>query len=138
MTNTYDKQWVIDQIANHVVKYGIGYFNISIGQVRISTREIGYYDSNNRPHRLDNKPSRIVLDSNQWVVFWYVEGVNHRLDGPAVIGGIKGLEYTAWWINGYEVTYKIATWAHENDIDLDNLSEDDKVMIKLAWSDYSE
>ena len=57
----------------------------------------------------------------------------NRIDGPAVTYKNGVVE---WWINGYEVTYKIVSWAHENDIDLNNLSDDDKVLIKLTWGDY--
>ena len=75
-----------------------------------------------------------LIRSNGYKV-WYVHGVPHRLDGPAVIfpEGIK-----EWNINGLNATDIITDWANENDIDLDNLSEVDKALIKIVWADYGK
>ncbi len=66
---------------------------------------------------------------------WYINGKRHRLDGPAAIyvGG-----NTHWYINDYPVTPQISQWAEENNIDLDNLTEVDKALIKLIWVDYGK
>ena len=48
------------------------------------------------------------------------------------------MEKKFWFINNHNVTYEIATWAKENDIDLDNLTDVDKALIKLVWSDYEK
>ena len=64
---------------------------------------------------------------------WYINGVLHRLDGPAYIDNWNTI---SWFINGYEITEKIFKWAKENDIDLDNLSDVDKALIKIVWTDY--
>ena len=63
----------------------------------------------------------------------------HRLDGPAYIDfDTNGNIYLKdWYINDYYVTDEITQWAKDNDIDLDNLSEDDKLLIKIVWADYS-
>ena len=66
---------------------------------------------------------------------WYIHGKRHRLDGPAVEFA-DGRKF--WCVNGKEITTKIAQWAKENDIDLDNLSEDDTLLIKLIWDDYGK
>ena len=59
----------------------------------------------------------------------------HRLDGPAILYS-NGEE--TWCINNHDVTDKITKWAEENNIDLDNLSEHDKLLIKLVWADYGK
>ena len=64
---------------------------------------------------------------------WYINGKLHRLDGPAVI--YDNGSHT-WFINNFHITDKISQWAKENDIDLDNLSEVDKALIKIVWSGY--
>ena len=64
---------------------------------------------------------------------WYLYGKCHRLDGPAVIW-FDG--HVNWYVNDIPITVKITKWAENNDIDLDNLSEVDKALIKLVWSDY--
>ena len=66
---------------------------------------------------------------------WWVDGQLHRLDGPAIIRWDKTTE---WWINDNPVTDIITNWAKENDIDLYNLSEDDKRLIRLVWFDYGK
>jgi hypothetical protein len=66
---------------------------------------------------------------------WIINDQRHRLDGPAVINKIH--EVREWWINDYEVTDEIHKWAEERNIDLENLSELDKAVIVLEWSNYS-
>ena len=83
---------------------------------------------NGKLHRLDG-PAIIDVDRQEW----FIDGELHRIDGPAVITG----DYQAWYIHGYIVTDKIHEWAKINNIDLDNLTDDDKVLIKLVWSDYN-
>ena len=80
-----------------------------------------------------NKPiCEIDKSGTRW---WRLNGLFHRLDGPAI-------EYkngtNHWYINGYNVTDIITDWANENDIDLDNLSEVDKALIKIIWADYGK
>ena len=67
----------------------------------------------------------------------------HRIDGPAKIykdidlsSGINSLH--RWYINGKHVTEQITKWSKENDIDLDNLTDVDKALIKLVWADYGK
>ena len=66
---------------------------------------------------------------------WYLNDKLHRLDGPAV-------EYSdgtkLWWVNGNHIDKEITKWANENDIDLGNLSVDDKLLIKLTWAYYGK
>ena len=77
----------------------------------------------------------VVIFMNEIKEFHRLDGQFHRLDGPAIIyrdGTLK------WFINDHNVTPDIHQWAKENDIDLDNLSEDDKLLIKLIWADYGK
>ena len=56
---------------------------------------------------------------------WYFENKRHRLDGPAIT--------TYWYIHDNDVTIEITKWAKERDIDLNNLTEEDKMAIKFEW-----
>ena len=66
---------------------------------------------------------------------WHFRGKCHRLDGPAWIHYNGD---TDWFINDYYVTKEINKWAKENSIDLDNLTDVDKALIKIFWVDYGE
>jgi len=66
---------------------------------------------------------------------WWVDGKCHRLDGPAVEFA-DGRKF--WCVNDHYITDEITKWAKENEINIDNLSEDDKLMIKLVWADYGK
>ena len=78
----------------------------------------------------DNGPSIVYPDGTE---HWHKNGNRHRLDGPAIVNP-NGRNY--WYINDFYVTDLITSWAKENDIDLKNLSDMDKALIKLIWSDY--
>ena len=64
---------------------------------------------------------------------WRYHHKRHRLDGPAVTWGD---EHKEWWIRGHPITYQLVQWAKENEIDLENLTEEDITIIKLVWADY--
>ena len=66
---------------------------------------------------------------------WYKNGKLHRIDGPTIVW-IDG-SYV-WFINGYDVTLEIAQWAKDNDINLSRLTIGDKALIKLVWADYGK
>ena len=68
------------------------------------------------------------------VVFSNVFSKRHRLDGPAFLCDVGSL----WFINGYDITIEIYNWAEENDIDLDNLTDVDKALIKIVWAYYGK
>ena len=109
---------------------------------------------NGIPHREDG-PAVEFLDGDQ---SWFFEGKLHREDGPAIISSHGYKEWfnngklhrldgpafihddgdKAWFINDSHVTVIITDWANENDIDLDNLSEVDKALIKIVWADYGK
>ena len=67
---------------------------------------------------------------------WRINSKLHRLDGPAKVF-VNEKHLNEWWINDYRLTNTITKWAEENDIDLDNLTREDKALIKLVWADYS-
>ena len=85
---------------------------------------------NDKCHRIDN-PAIEWCDGSK---SWYLNDKRHRLDGPAYLC-YNGEKY--WFINDYNVTDIITNWAKDNDIDLDNLTDVDKTLIKLVWADYS-
>lgn len=60
-------------------------------------------------------------------------GQLHCLYGPALTFRDGKQE---WFINGYEVTVQINQWAIDRDIDLKNLTEEDKLIIKVEWANY--
>ena len=82
-------------------------------------------------HREDGPA--IILHSGTKI--WWFNGEINRLDGPAII---RPNDKPEWWFNGVNVNDKITLWAEENDIDLDNLTEVDKALIKLVWGDFGK
>ena len=84
---------------------------------------------NGKFHRLDGP----AVEYTNGTFAWFKCGKIHRLDGPAVLWDNGD---TNWFINNYDVTKEITKWAKENDIDLENLTEVDKTLIKLTWIDY--
>ena len=88
-------------------------------------------NENGELHREDG-PAIIFPDGIQ---HWFINGNFHREDGPAVIYP-DGRQY--WYINGYDITNKIKTWAKDRDINLDNLTEMDKMIISLEWGNYGK
>ena len=78
-----------------------------------------WYDSNGKFHR-DDGPAVIYADGDK---AWYQHGVRHRADDPAIIGA-DGTEY--WYLNHTQLTFD--EW-----IDKVNMSDEDKVMMKLQY-----
>ena len=97
----------------------------------ISKKGSKVWKLNGRPHRLDGPAVELYHGGEQW----WVDGHLHRLDGPAKIYRDGDKE---WHINGFHVTDIITDWANENDIALDNLTDVDKALIKIVWSDYGK
>ena len=83
---------------------------------------------------MENKPTR-VYNSVYGVWVWKFNGKHHRLDGHAIESD-SSKSSNEWWVNDYDITAKITQWAKENNIDLYNLTEVDKALIKLTWADY--
>ena len=80
-----------------------------------------------------NKPTCEIDDEGN--KRWYLNGVYHREDGPAMEFADGHKE---WWVNDYPMTKEIAQWAKDADIDLENLTIEDKALIKLIWADYGK
>lgn len=82
---------------------------------------------NGRRHR-EGGPAVIYANGDK---YWYTHGKADRLDGPAVE---PKLRECSWFINNKkidELEYK--NWLLENGMFLDNLSEDDKLLIRLKF-----
>jgi hypothetical protein len=91
-----------------------------------------WYNENGIYHREDGPAVEWVDGAKTW----YFNGKVHRLDGPAIEPCDGKIYY--WYINGKNVTSKIIKWAKDNSIDLDNLKDVDKTLIKLVWADYGK
>ena len=85
---------------------------------------------NDKCHRIDNP----AIEWCDGAKSWYLNDKRHRLDGPAYLC-YNGEKY--WFINECNVTDEITKWAIHNNIDLDNLTDVDKLLIKLTWADYN-
>jgi hypothetical protein len=91
------------------------------------------YDEQGRLHCEDGPAVTLVcIETENVSKQWYHHGKRHRLDGPAIIGHSK-----LWYINGHKVTNEIKAWARERNIDLENLTDDDKTVIMVEWSSYN-
>jgi hypothetical protein len=77
----------------------------------------------NKLHRKGG-PAVIYPNGTQ---YWYINGKHHREDGPAYIGS-NG--YQEWWINDKDITDEVNTWANERNVDLNNMSDMDKMILK--------
>ena len=86
---------------------------------------------NGKRHREDGPAAEYYHGDKEW----YINGKLHRLDGPA---NVSHSGYKEWWINGSKLTDEIQSWAEENNIDLDNLTHEDKALIKLVWTYYGQ
>lgn len=79
----------------------------------------------NQVHRTDG-PAVIAGAVKQW----WINGQMHRTDGPACMG-YKGKNF--WYIRGEDVTEEITKWANSIDMDLDNVTPEDELIIRLKW-----
>ena len=86
----------------------------------------------NGKHHREDGPAAIYPDGEQ---HWCINGKRHREDGPAVIYP-NGGKY--WYINDHDITDEIRKWAKNRDIDLNNLTEMDKMIISFEWGDYGK
>jgi len=95
----------------------------------------------------DNEIDKHIRVNAHVVCFFKTNKFNftewHRLDGPAkfykdIDLSIGILSLQRWYINGNHITEQITKWAKENDIDLANLTEVDKALIKIVWADYGK
>jgi hypothetical protein len=102
---------------------------------------------NGKIHREDG-PAIIFPDGRQ---YWYLNGQYHREDGPSVIypDGTKrcylndGLHREdgpaviwpdgskLWYLNDINITKEVNNWANERNIDLNNMSDMDKMILKI-------
>ena len=83
---------------------------------------------NDELHREDGP----AVEYQRGIKCWYLNGNYHRLDGPAIVNMRDSENYGLWYINGNNITDEITKWASDNYVDFDNLSEDDKLLIKLV------
>ena len=122
---------VVDAIGDKRWHNSDGKLHREDGPAFISYDDIAHmWFVNGLLHRVDGP----AIVSKNYRKEWWINGSRHRFDGPALTMCVDGKTLTnEWWINGHEVTDKINKWAKENDIDLGNLTEVDKALIKLVW-----
>jgi hypothetical protein len=82
-----------------------------------------WYNINDKLHREDG-PAITRPNGSKW---WYINGNRHREDGPAYIGPSGTKE---WWLNGKRITQEVNNWAKERNIDLNNMSDEDNMILK--------
>ena len=94
------------------------------GPAYINSDGTQYWCKVDKIHREDG-PAIIYPSGRQE---WWKDGERHRDDGPAIIwpDGTK-----EWYINDKEITNDITIWAKDRDIDLNNMSDDDKLILKI-------
>ena len=119
---------MVETYEYYFKKYGYGDFEIDGCVINIDAMRVSFRNGDSYLHN-KNGPA-IIYKSGQYS--WWYNGGRHRLDGPAYVENAR----SDWYINGKLVTIEITHWAKEQGIDLKNLTEDDKILIKLAWSDY--
>jgi hypothetical protein len=79
---------------------------------------------NGNLHREDG-PAVIGSNGNE---YWYLNGKYHREDGPAIIYPNGTQE---WFLNDINITKEVNEWANERNIDLNNMSDEDKMVLKI-------
>ena len=82
-------------------------------------------------HREDG-PAIIYPNGTQ---YWYLNGKYHREDGPAIIYP-DGSQY--WFLNGNDITSEVVDWAKERNIDLNNMCDMDKLVLKLEMKMWAK
>ena len=90
-----------------------------------------WWSNDDQPHREDG-PAYIGVNGDKE---WWINGNIHREDGPAVIfsNGQSG-----YYVNGCDVTRLVDEWAKTCDIDLDNLTEPDHLLLTMFLNGLSE
>ena len=86
---------------------------------------------NGKYHREDG-PAVIYSDGRQ---DWYLNGKRHREDGPAIICP-DGEQY--WYLNDNDISDNVIHWANERNIDLNNMSDMDKLVLKLEMKMWTK
>lgn len=93
------------------------------------------YDNSGNFH-CDDGPA-IVYDNGHEV--YYNHGKFHRLDGPSLFYTAgDGTKEGSWFFNGIYVNEMLWKWADDLDIDLNNLTDADKLIIEMTWADYGK
>jgi hypothetical protein len=79
----------------------------------------------NGKHHREDGPAIIYPDGTQE---WFLNGNLHREDGPAYIG--SNVYQQSWYINDINITKEVNNWANERNINLNNMSDEDKMILK--------
>ena len=93
----------------------------------ISDSGVQQWYKDGKKHREDG-PAVIYTDGDQ---YWYKDDKLHHEDGPAVIYS-DGDQF--WYIHNVDITDDVNEWAEQCNIDLDNMSDSDKLLLKIFIS----
>ena len=86
---------------------------------------------NDELHREDG-PAVIYPDGTQ---AWWLNGKYHREDGPAIIYPDGSQR---WYLNDNDITDDVNHWANERNIDLNNMSDMDKLVLKIEMKIWTK
>jgi hypothetical protein len=100
-----------------------GYLHREDGPATIGPDGSQAWFLNGKYHREDG-PAIIYPDGTQK---WWLNGLYHREDGPAIIYSDG---YQEWWLNGKDITENVTNWVKERNVDLNDMSEFDKMVLK--------
>lgn len=68
---------------------------------------------------------------------WYYKNVLHCITGPAkTIRGIDNSVVLEFFVNNIWITPKIEDWASEVEIDLTNMSDNDRALLSIKLSSF--
>lgn len=87
-------------------------------------------------HREDG-PAYKFVDSHSVSINYIQLGKRHRYDGPAHYSISKNTRKKSegmWFIRGIRIEGdEYLTWLADSDMDINNLSDNDKILIDLKW-----
>ena len=64
---------------------------------------------------------------------WYKNDKLHREDGPAIV---YANGYTQWWYDNKHISNQLTKWTDQCHIDLDNMSNSEKLLLKIFLSSF--
>ncbi len=79
--------------------------SLGYGEIKIDINNNPYYLYNNKVHR-DKGPAYMRELFNETVKIWCKEGIQHRLDGPAIERYTSSESSGEYWIDGLKYSQK--------------------------------
>lgn len=134
------KKWIVKKFPHNFPENTYKYYRFLYGKTThvypMIEETINQYKPWFRPH-----PYTYVEDTNRpnFIGTYYVAWVNEngyisRLDGPAIIYNGSGADFV---VNKKLVTGNVLIFLKQHDINLKNMTEVDKMMLKLYLSEFT-